>query len=172
MTSIRAILPAVVCMCGLATAQQISTQYDQTTDFSKFHTYKWITVNSSEPANQIMSDNIVGAVDAALAGRGMVRVEQNPDLLVGFQTALQKEQQLNYWNDGGPWMGGYGSATTSTINVGTLVLDMYDPDRKKLIWRGSATKTLDPSSNAEKKYKNLEKAADKLLKHFPPKPGK
>jgi hypothetical protein len=70
---------------------------------------------------------------------------------------------------GGPRMGGMGTATSSTISVGTLVLDMYDPTSKQLVWTGRATKTLDPSNNQEKKQKNLDKAMQKLLKNYPPK---
>ena len=62
-----------------------------------------------------------------------------------------------------------GSATQSTINVGSLVLDMYDPTTKQLVWTGTATKTIDPSSNQEKNEKNLNKAMQKLLKDYPPK---
>jgi len=61
-----------------------------------------------------------------------------------------------------------GSATSSTINIGTLVLDMYDPGTKQLVWTGNATKTIDPSSNQEKNTKNLNKAMAKLLKNYPP----
>jgi hypothetical protein len=62
-----------------------------------------------------------------------------------------------------------GNATSSKISVGTLVLDMYDPANKQLVWTGRVTKTLDPNANQEKKQKNLDKAMQKLLKNFPPK---
>jgi Domain of unknown function (DUF4136) len=64
----------------------------------------------------------------------------------------------------------YGS--TSTVYVGTLDLSMYDPAQKQLVWRGVATKTLDPNAKPEKKQKNIEKAAEKLLKDYPPKAEK
>ena len=72
----------------------------------------------------------------------------------------------------GWWMalgGGMGTATSSNIDVGTLVLDMYDPSTKTLVWTGRATKTIDPSSNQQKNQKNLDKAMQKLLKNYPPK---
>ena len=50
-----------------------------------------------------------------------------------------------------------------------LVLDMYDPTTKQLVWQGTATKTINPSGNQEKNEKNLNKAMEKLLKGFPPK---
>ena len=57
----------------------------------------------------------------------------------------------------------------STISIGSLVLDMYEPGTKELVWTGTATKTIDPSSNQEKNQKNLDKAMAKLLKNYPPK---
>jgi hypothetical protein len=47
---------------------------------------------------------------------------------------------------------------------------MYDPHSKELVWRGVASKTLDPKAKPEKKQKNIAKAVKKLLKNFPPKP--
>jgi hypothetical protein len=64
---------------------------------------------------------------------------------------------------------GTGSWTSSKISVGTLVLEMYDPGTKQLVWTGTATKTIDPSANHEKNMKNLDKATVKLLKNYPPK---
>jgi len=69
---------------------------------------------------------------------------------------------------GGVRFGGMGSATSSTISNGSLVVDIYDPTTKQLVWTGTATKTLDPSSNQEKNQKNLDKAMAKLLKNYPP----
>jgi len=46
---------------------------------------------------------------------------------------------------------------------------MYDPATKQLVWTGTATKTMDPSSNQDKNQKNLDKAMAKLLKNYPPK---
>ena len=60
------------------------------------------------------------------------------------------------------------TGTTSTIYIGQIALDMYSPSEKKLVWRGSATKTIDTRANPEKQQKNLEKAMAKLLKNFPP----
>jgi hypothetical protein len=46
---------------------------------------------------------------------------------------------------------------------------MYDPATKQLVWRGVASKTLDPNAKPEKKEKNIGKVVKKLLKNFPPK---
>jgi hypothetical protein len=70
---------------------------------------------------------------------------------------------------GGRWGGGMASATQSTISIGSLVIDMYDPGTKELVWTGTASKSIDPSSNQQKNQNNLNKAMAKLLKNYPPK---
>ena len=72
---------------------------------------------------------------------------------------------------GGGWYGGAGGMTTgqtSTIYSGQLVVDMYDPANHDLVWRGVASKTLDPKAKPEKRQKNLNKAVAKLMKNYPP----
>jgi hypothetical protein len=73
---------------------------------------------------------------------------------------------------GGGWYGGGGGMTTttsSTILKGQVDLDMYDPAAKQLVWRGTASKTIDPKAKPEKRQKNLQKGVAKLLKNYPPK---
>jgi hypothetical protein len=52
-----------------------------------------------------------------------------------------------------------GTATSSTIYVGALNLDIHEPADKRLVWRGTVSKTLDPKANPEKRQKNLQKAS-------------
>jgi len=52
------------------------------------------------------------------------------------------------------------------------VVDLYDPAKKQLIWRGDATKTIDIKRDPDKNYRNLQKAMAKLFKNYPPQPGK
>jgi hypothetical protein len=61
----------------------------------------------------------------------------------------------------------YGS--TSTVYTGQLDVSMYDSHDKQLVWRGSASKTLDPKAKPDKKEKNINKAVAKLMKNYPPK---
>jgi hypothetical protein len=97
-----------------------------------------------------------------LAAKGLTKTDDdNADLLNVYQVAVDKEKQWNAY-------GGMGTATSSTISNGTLVLDMYDPTTKQLVWTGNATKTLNPSSDQGKNQKNLDRAMAKLLKKHPP----
>ena len=168
----RYLLPlvAVLLAGGALAAQDVKYNFMPGTDFSKYHTYKWVPIEGGAHPNQIMDAEIKQAVDSQLASKGMTKTDnERADLYVGYQIAVDKEKQWNAWGTGRGFGGGMGSATSSTINVGTLVLDMYDPSTKQLVWTGNATKTIDPSSNQEKNQKSLNKAMEKLLKNYPPK---
>lgn len=93
------------------------------------------------------------------------------DLYIGYQVAIQQETQVNTFGMGGGWRmgGGMGAATTSTLSIGTIDLDMYDSTKKQLVWRGAATKTIDSGVKPEKRQENIQKGVDKLLKNYPPK---
>jgi len=152
-------------------AQEVRSNYMPGTDFSKFHTYKWITIQGGEHPNQIEDAEIKEAVDSQLAARGLTKTDSDDaDLYVGYQVAINQQQQWTAFGMGGGWrFGGMGTATSSTIDTGTIVIDMYDQAGKQLVWSGRATKTLDPSKSQEKNQKDLDKAMEKLLKDFPPK---
>ena len=106
------------------------------------------------------------------------------DLYIGYQTAIGQEKEFTSYDTGWGygagwgrgWYGGGGMSTTygstSTVYIGQLDLSIYDPAQKQLVWRGVASKTLDPKAKPEKKQKNITKAVQKLLKNFPPQPKK
>ena len=164
------VLTLVTCMA--VSAQDVTTNAMPGTDFSKYHTYKWVLIEGAKQPNQIVDAQIKQAVDAQLATKGLTKVAgDKADLYIGYQTSLAQQEQWNAYGMGGGvrWGGGMATATSSTIEIGTLVLDMYDPSTKQLVWTGRATKTLDPGNNQQKKQKNLDNAMKKLLKYFPPK---
>lgn len=153
------------------TAQDVKYNFMPGTDFSKYHTYKWVSIEGGGHPNQIVDEQIKQSVDSQLISKGLTKTDSDKaDLYVGYQIAVDKEKQWNgYGMGGGIRWGGMATATSSTISVGTLVLDLYDPATKQLVWTGNATKTIEPSSNQEKNQKNLDKAMQKLLKNYPPK---
>jgi hypothetical protein len=173
---------AFVFAAALASAQDVGYNYDQQADFTKYKTYRWVTVKDTEPVNDLVTTQIKDAIDRQLATKGLTKVDTDTaDLYVAFQVAVDKEKQMTTFDTGygmGPGWGGryyggyYGggtsTSTTSTINIGTIALDMYDREGKKLVWRGMASKQLDPKAKPEKRQKNLDKGMQKLLKNYPP----
>jgi Domain of unknown function (DUF4136) len=162
------LIPMVFAASGLY-AQQVHYNFMPGTDFSKYHTFKWVDIPSNVHPNQIISQEIKDAVNNTLTAKGLTQATgDTADLYVGYQCSVDQERQWNAWGTGGRLMGGMGSATSSTISNGTLAVDFYDPTSKQLIWRGSAAQTLNPSGNQQKDMQKLNKAVAKLLKNFPP----
>jgi hypothetical protein len=161
---------ATVLMTGLTFAQTVNYNYDRSTDFTKFKTYKWVPIAGAKHPNQITDGNITSIIDKQLATKGLVKKDADPvDLFVGYGTTVDQEKEITGYGGGlGFRFGGMGMAETSTINNGTILLDIYSPAGKLLVWRGTVTETLDPSSNPDKNYQRLQKALTKLLKNFPP----
>jgi Domain of unknown function (DUF4136) len=161
-----------VLACSVTPAQDVTTNSMPGTDFTKYHTYKWVPIEGAVQPNQIVDAQIKQSIDSQLAAKGLTKTDgDKADLFIGYQISIDQEKQWNaYGMGGGPrWGGGMATAQQSTISTGTLVLDMYDPTTKQLVWTGRVSKTLDPSANQGKKQKNLDKSMQKLLKNFPPK---
>jgi hypothetical protein len=161
------------------TAQTVKYNYLAGNDFSRYKTYRWVRVDGAQYPDQLLDSQIMAAIDSQLKLKGLSRVDEGAaDLVMAYQIAVTQERQWNAYSTGGDrwgwggWRGWGGmqttTATSSTINVGTLNLDMYDVATKKQIWRGEATKTLDPPKDPAKLQERLNKAMAKLLKNYPP----
>jgi Domain of unknown function (DUF4136) len=166
-----------------AFSQDVRYNFDKNADFSKFKTYKWVTLKDAATVNDLVNKQIIDAVDAELATKGLTKVtDDTANLYVAYQAAVGQEKQFTSyssdWGYGGGWYrggwygGGMGMSTTSgqtsTIYVGQLAVDMYDSANKDIAWRGVASKTIDAKAKPEKQQKNLAKAVKKLLKNYPP----
>lgn len=178
-------MAVLLMIASTAFGQDVRYNFDKNADFSKFKTYKWVAIKGANQVDDLIDKQIKDSIDAELATKGLTKVDgENADLYIGYQTAIGQEKQFTSFSTGGPgwgygggwgggWYGAGGMSTTtgqtSTIYTGQLALDMYDSADKDLVWRGVASKTLDPKAKPEKREKNLKKAAAKLLKNYPPK---
>ena len=164
-------LVSALLACGATLGQDVTTNSMPGTDFTKYHTYKWVTVEGASHPNQIVDAQIKASIDSQLGAKGLTKTQSDKaDLYIDYQVSVSQQRQWNAYGTGmGFRFGGMATATSSTIDIGTLVLDMYDPSSKQLVWSGRATKTIDPNNSQEKKQKNLDKAMQKLLKNYPPK---
>jgi Domain of unknown function (DUF4136) len=156
-------------------AQQVKTDYDRSANFEQYKTYSWGQVHTPNP---LWVDRIKAAVNSALAAKGWTQVESGGNVSIMAMEITKDHRTLNtyYDNFGGGWgwrRGGgfgdsFGDATTTedTYRVGTLVVDLFDTNSKKLIWRGSSSDTL--SDKSEKNIKNLDKGVEKMFDRFPP----
>ena len=162
-------------MFACAHAQDVHYNYDRSANFAVYKTYQWVELPGPGGAvpDQLIDQAIERAADEQLAQRGLARVEKGGDLQIGYEAVISQEDGIDFigteslsWG----WGNGIKQGETSTISVGMVWVDLYDPARKRLVWRGDASKTVDPKKDPKKNYKNLEKAMAKLFKDYPPPP--
>jgi hypothetical protein len=132
------LLSLALLLCGAAEgfAQDVRYNFDKDTDFSKFKTYKWVTIKDSDHLNELTEKQITAALDAELAKKGLTKTDaDNADLYIGYQTAVGSEKQFNSYSSGwgtGPgwgrgWYGGYGSTVQGILRHAKIqtTLDLY-----------------------------------------------
>ena len=172
-----------------AVAQDVRYKFDRNADFSKFKTYKWVLIKDAANkdtahVDDLLDKQIKDAVDAELGKKGLTKTDaETADLYVGYLAGIGTEIQFSTYNTGwgyGPgWTGGGwyrsgGGMTTGPnyygVYEGQLAVDMNDSKNHALVWRGLASKTVDPEAKPDKQQKNLAKAVAKLLKNYPPAP--
>ena len=136
-------------------AGDVKTNYDRSANFNQYKTYSWGNVQTQEA---LWVDRIKSAVDEALAAKGWRQVASGGDVSLTATEITEEQQILNNHDDL--------ISTTETYQVGSLVVEMFDTETAKLIWRGSSSDTL--SSKPDKNIKNLDKGVQKMFKNFPP----
>lgn len=157
-------------------AQDVTYDYDKQYDFATAKTYTW--VEGTRVKDPLLDKALLQALDAQLSAKGLTKVEMaaGPDLAVAYHVSVDEEKQVTGYTTGVGGWGGYrwggGMSTTnlstSTVLVGAIMFDIIDVKTKSIVWRGRATKEIDVKASPEKRDKNINKGAAKLLKNFPP----
>jgi preprotein translocase subunit SecF len=170
MTAAGTMLPAA----SVSAQSSVTYDFDRSANFASFKTYAW--VRGTEVSDRLNHERIVAAVDTQLAQHGLSKAAsaETADVLVAYHASFDKNLRINGFSSG--W-GGYrfggmrtGTATTEEILVGTLVIDVVQANTKTIVWRGTATGEVNTKATPEKRDKNINRAAAKIFKNYPPKP--
>ena len=161
---------SVTLLGAVAVAQNVGYDFDRTADFSRFNTYTW--VDGHRLADELNHQRVVRAIDAQMMSKGLRSVERNakPDVLVTYHASFDKNLQIDVFGNGFGRFGGMRNATATTQEVitGTIVVDMMDARTNAIVWRGTASKEINVSASPEKREKEINKAAQKVFKNYPP----
>jgi hypothetical protein len=176
---------AAACTALLATAcatVQVSTDYDPTVDFSRYHTFQLVgghLLNEGVPddSNTLVKDRIAAALRVTLQGKGLQeggKEAGGADLDVGYfggaRTRTEIETMPTYGPGFGPfWYGGWWDPAfntwwATTYNEGTLVIDLVDAHTNRLVWRAYARTEIHVPVSQEK----IQKAVTEAFRSFPP----
>jgi hypothetical protein len=179
---LRMIATMLLCMLAGNALAKNNVDFDKSVDFTTFHTFQLLPNpdGALAKANELMDGRVQDMIRQHLVAQGLKEVSANPDLLVSYDASTQDHQVYNTMGMG-PGMGmgmgrGWGrfggagmgmddaTTTESTFTDGTLVINAYTPDPKKMVWRGTAEESV--SDNPDKTAKNIEKSLDKLFKKW------
>jgi|SRR5580693_6038083 hypothetical protein len=180
---------------GLASCTTLRTtvDYDREVDFSKYRTFHIKNVHAQPgpgvrppggpggpgggppvAPNDLADRRIKRALEAVLTAKGLRRDDENPDLWVVPHVRLSHETVVYSWDAGWGygWRWryglGWGAASVAEIPIGTLIVDLVDAHAKELVWRGTATDTIDPHASPQEKEQALTEAVEKMFRDFPP----
>lgn len=139
-----------------APGPQINTDYDRAADFSRYHTFAFMSRDERLVARSydtIADRRLMSAVTRELEARGYRRVESGADLLVNFAVSTEEVADLytvpyaampspwygwrtGYYYD--PWPAYSYETRVDRYERGTLFIDLVDAERRQLVWEGRA----------------------------------
>ena len=177
----------LLCIASVAGCSpiKISTDYDPAVVFSDLRTYDWIPDVLKNPPvqNSILDSRIRFAVERQLAAQGYKKASpETADFHLAYHLTTEeiRSVQTDYYDSGyygggrrgrrGVGYGGVSRAETyvTSYEEGTLVLDLVDPETKKLVWRGIAQGEIDQFGSPEARQEQIDKAVGLMLEKFPP----
>ncbi len=158
----------------------VNYDYDQNAAFGSYRTYAWLgspdTGNANPAVNKLSSDlldkRIHEAVDAEMGNRNITAAD-NPDVLVKYFLGTEDKVQVTDWGyrySDYYWGHGGRQIDVTQYTEGTLVVDIIDAATKTLVWRGTATGTVDGQQRTpEQLQERINEVVAKIFANFPPK---
>ncbi len=173
----------------------VTNDWDKSVNFSKFSTfslYPWNTFNDPT-INDYDKKTIQMSVKEEMEKRGYKYVEKNGELIVStFVVLSNKTSYQAYTNHyggyagygggwmyyGSPWAYGYGwgpGYSTTTVQKrkyvqGTLIIDIFELETKKLIWQGIGSGEVTQDLDARDRI--LPKRVSHIFRKYPIAKGK
>jgi hypothetical protein len=146
---------AALWLAGCETGPDIRADYDKAADFGKYRTYNFVaaTGTGSTDAKSLAQQILQSAASREMQSRGYTKAD-NADLLINFKGKLEEKTDIEstpapMYGAGWGYRGyygapygayGYGGTEVSTrrYNVGTLVMDVVDREKKQVVFQGGA----------------------------------
>jgi len=149
-----------------ASAQKVTTEFDDTVDFGKFKTFavRDGQMNSAAPAlnSDLTKKRITTAIERGMTARGLTKTDGPSDLNVFFtlgSSGVLKSEVV-------PGRRGGARVVRLPGTEGTLVIGLRDPATRSLVWRGIAS---EDKAEPVDILKKLDDMVRKIVDKYPPK---
>jgi hypothetical protein len=151
-SGIKALLAlAALTLAGCASGPEIRADYDRGADFGKYRSYGFVAQAGTDDGDfkSLSTQMLQNAASRQMEARGYTRSD-NPDLVINFKGQLEEKTDIEstpapyygpgwgYGGWGGAYWGGWGGTevTTHRYNVGTLVMDVVDREKRQVVYQG------------------------------------
>jgi hypothetical protein len=169
------LLPALPCAAQPKPTVQtdVKVDFDKNVDFLKYKVFAWVPFQepAANPANHI---RMTKAIEAALVEKGLVRAEpgQQADVYVRMQGRIEKRRPSSSGPSDSAWSPTPNqqwkvSFDIKKVDVGTLVVELWDGKSKDVVWRSKGEALIKSPDMIEK---TIDTAVKRLFADYPPKP--
>lgn len=178
-----AALVATAALAGCASGPDIRGDYDRAADFSKYKTYNFLAETGADGTEfkSIAQQMMQQAAAREMEARGYVKA-QEADLLINFKGKLEEKTDIQstpapYYGPGFGYRGWYGApygaygyggteVTTHRYNVGTLVMDVIDREKRVAVFQGGVEGVVSKKMMQDKEG-SLNKAVAAIFSKYP-----
>jgi hypothetical protein len=176
---LAAIIGFALVAAGCSTIS-VNHDFDTEADFTTYKTYAWLqepvtavgNAAAAKQQNTLLDKRIRSAVEAELQAKGMTVDTGNPDVLLVYHTGVDSKINVTDWGYTYPtrYGGWYGDRDVDVYQYeeGTLIVDLIDAKADQLVWRGTATKTLEDNPSPERVEQNMREVVGRMFADYPP----
>ena len=176
-----ALAATAIALAGCASGPDIQADYDKSADFGKYRTYGFVAQAGTDSGDfrSLSTQMLQNAAARQMEQRGYSRAE-NPDLVINFKGKLEEKVDVEstpapYYGPGWGYGGWYGApyggwggteVTTRRYNVGTLVIDVVDREKRQVVFQGaiSGVVTKEMQQNREA---SINRAVEGIFMQYP-----
>ncbi len=144
---------ATALLAGCASQPKVLSDYDKSADFGKYRTFGFVTQVGADSTEfrSLAVQTMQTAATRQMEMRGYTRSD-TPDLVINFTGKIEEKADVEsvpapYYGPGWGYGGFYGApyggwggpqqVTTRRYNVGTLVMDIVDREKRQAVFQGS-----------------------------------
>jgi hypothetical protein len=163
-------------------SMQVTTDFDRFFRFGSARTYAWLPDPSGHAGDPLLHNDLIdgrvrAAVDRELQTHGYTRVPvDEADIHVTYYLGLETvvswrmvSQSYHYSSAG--FADRHRTETyLRQFEQGTLLIDVLDPSRRRLVWRGTAQARVRRNTDPEQREAQIAEAVAQILDRFPPNP--
>ena len=146
---------AAALLAGCASQPKVLSDYDKSADFASYRTFGFMTQVGADSTEfrSLAVQTMQSAATRQMELRGYTRSD-TPDLVINFTGKIEEKTDVEsvpapYYGPGWGYGGFYGApyggwgggtqVTTRRYNVGTLVMDIVDREKRQAVFQGSVS---------------------------------